>query len=232
MEDFTVPEIMPPASVMPTCRGQSIASDKRLISRHSQEGVRRLHRNLVFAKIQIVENPGVIERALDHRFGAWLAVFLEQVGLQRTGIDADAHRAAMILGRLHHFAHALGAADIAGIDAQAGRAVHRRLDGALVVKMDIGHDRNIRRGGNRLHRLGGVFVGAGNAHDIGARFLDAADLVDGGAGIAGDGVGHGLDRDRRVAAHGNLAHHDLARLAPVNVAISADAHCLSFSACP
>ena len=51
-------------------------------------------------------------------------------------------------------------------------------------------------------------------------------LLDGGAGVTGDGVGHGLDRDRRVAADRHLADHDLARFAPVNVAISANAHYL------
>ena len=142
MEDLTVPEIMPPASVMPTCSGQSIASRQRLIGRHRQERVGRLHRNLVFVEIQVIENLGVVERAFDHRFGAGLAIFLQQVRFQRAGIDADAHGAAMVLGRLHHFLHALGRADIAGIDAQAGGAVHRRLDGALVVEMDVGHDRN------------------------------------------------------------------------------------------
>ena len=69
--------------------------------------------------------------------------------------------------------------------------------------------------GDRLHRLGGVFVGAGHAHDIGARFFERADLLDRGAGVAGDGVGHALHGDRRVAADRNLADHDLARLAPV-----------------
>ena len=130
----------------------------------------------------------------------------------------------MVLGRLHHFAHPLGGADVARIDAQAGRAVHRRLDGALVVEMDIGHDRNGGRLGDGLHRLGGVLVRTGDAHDVGAGFLDLANLLDGGARISGDGVGHGLHGDRRVAADRNLADHDLARFAPVDVAISANAH--------
>ena len=65
---------------------------------------------------------GVIERALDHRLGARLAILLQQVLLQRAGIDADAHRAAMVLGGLHDVRTRCADADIAGIDAQAGRA--------------------------------------------------------------------------------------------------------------
>ncbi len=48
----------------------------------------------------------------------------------------------MVLGGLHHLAHALGVADVAGVDPQAGRARLGRLDGALVVEMDVGHDRH------------------------------------------------------------------------------------------
>ena len=55
-----------------------------------------------------------------HRLGAGLAVFLEQVALQRSGIDSDAHRAAVILRRPYDLADPLLLADISGIDAQAG----------------------------------------------------------------------------------------------------------------
>src|SRR3546814_8518102 len=41
--------------------------------------------------------------------------------LEAAGVDADADRAAVGLGRVDHFVDPLGRADIAGIDAQAGR---------------------------------------------------------------------------------------------------------------
>jgi len=59
----------------------------------------------------------MVERGFDHRLGAGLAVTLQEFLLQRAGVDADADRAIVVLGGLHHLAHALGRADIAGIDA-------------------------------------------------------------------------------------------------------------------
>src|ERR1700759_4372197 len=91
---------------------------ERLVSGDRQERIRRLHRNLVFAEIVVIENLGVIECTLDHRLGTWLAILLEKIWLQRSGVDADTHRAAMILRSLDDFFHTLRAADIAGIDAQ------------------------------------------------------------------------------------------------------------------
>src|SRR5882724_7682830 len=70
MEDLTVPEIMPPA-VDGLAQG--------LIGGHRQERVGRLHRNLVFAEIQVIENLGVVERRFHHRFGARLAIFFQKV---------------------------------------------------------------------------------------------------------------------------------------------------------
>ena len=58
----------------------------------------------------------------------------------------------------------------------------------------------------------------------GTGFLDLTNLVDGGAGIAGDGVGHGLDRDRSVAPHSHGPDHHPPRLAARDVAVRSDAH--------
>ena len=93
-----------------------------LIGGDGEEHVGRLAGDLELEEVVVLEDLGVVQRALDHRLGAGLAVVLEQVALERAGIDADAHRAAVILGRLDDLAHALGRADIAGIDAQAGGA--------------------------------------------------------------------------------------------------------------
>jgi hypothetical protein len=49
----------------------------------------------------------------------------------------------VVAGGLHYLAHALGAADIAGIDAQAGGPRISGLDGAY-REVDIGHDRHLR----------------------------------------------------------------------------------------
>ena len=47
----------------------------------------------------------MLERAFDQRLGAWLAIFFEQVLLQRPGVDADADGTAVGFGGIDHFAH-------------------------------------------------------------------------------------------------------------------------------
>ena len=95
----------------------------------------------------VLEHADMVERAFDQRLGAGLAIFFEQVLFEAAGIDADADRAAVGLGGVDHFAHPLGRADIAGIDAQAGGAGIGRLERALVVEMDVGDDRHAARRG-------------------------------------------------------------------------------------
>jgi hypothetical protein len=82
----------------------------------------------------ILEQADMVQRGFDERFGTGLAIFLQQVPLEAAGIDADPDRAAIGLGGVDHFPHAIGRADIAGIDAQACRARIGRFQRALVVK--------------------------------------------------------------------------------------------------
>ena len=80
-----------------------------MIGGDREEHVARLHRHLVFVEVVVLQQLDVVERAFDQRFGAGLAVFFEQVLLEAAGVDADADRAAVGLGRAHHFGDALAA---------------------------------------------------------------------------------------------------------------------------
>ena len=197
---------------------------KLLVGRHREEDVGRLHADLELVEIVVLQDARMVERRFDHRLGARLAVLVEQVPLQRPGVDADAHGNAVILGGLDDLAHPLGAADIAGIDAQAGGAGVGRLDGALIVKVDVGDDRHPARSDDLVQCPGRVLVRAGDADDVDARLLAALDLRDGRLGIGGQGVGHRLHGDRRIAAHRHGPDHDLPRLAAHDIAIGTKAH--------
>ena len=72
-----------------------------------EEHVACLHRDLIFVEILVLQQLDMVERAFDQRFGAGLAIFFEQVLFEAAGIDADADRAAIGLGRAHHFGDAL-----------------------------------------------------------------------------------------------------------------------------
>jgi hypothetical protein len=113
--------------------------------------------DLELVEVVVLQDAGVVQGALDHRLGAGLAVLLQQFALQRAGVDADPHRAAVVAGGLDDLTHAVGAADIARIDPQAGRAGLGRLDAALVVEVDVGHERHLGLAGDGLE--GGRAVG-------------------------------------------------------------------------
>ncbi len=62
---------------------------------------------------------------------------------------------------------------------------------------------DVRNGG------GGLVAVDGDAHDFGAGARQRRDLRDGAVDIGGVGVGHRLHDDRRAAADGDVADHDL-----------------------
>jgi hypothetical protein len=154
--------------------------------------------------------------------GAGLAIFVQQVLFQRTGVDADADGTAVVAGGLDHLAHPVGRTDVARVDAQAGGAGLGGLDGAFVVEMDVGHDRHRAFADDFAQGPGRGFVGGGDADNIGPGLGGGDDLRQRGPHVRTVGVGHGLDRDRRVAPHGDAADHDLARFAAFDVAPGAD----------
>jgi hypothetical protein len=86
-----------------------------VIGRHRHERVGRLHRDLELVEVVVLQDAGVVQGALDHRVGARLAVLLQQFALQRAGVDADPHRAAVVAGRLDHVAHAVGLPILPGL---------------------------------------------------------------------------------------------------------------------
>ena len=126
----------------------------------------------------ILEDANMVQRAFDQRLGTWFAIFFEQVLFEAAGVDADADRAAIGLGRADHFAHALGRADVARVDAQAGGTGVGRLQRALIMKMDVGDDRDAGCADDLFERGGRFDVGAGHADDVDPGLLAAADLVD------------------------------------------------------
>jgi len=164
----------------------------------------------------------MVQRAFDERLGAGLAILLEQVLLETPGIDADADRAAVRARRGNHFLDAVLGTDVARIDAKASSAGVGGFQGALVVEVDVGDDRHVRRAHDLPQRRGAVLVGAGYADDVDARLFAAADLIDRRARIGSRRVGHRLNGHGRVSAHGDGPDHDLARLTPNDISPGAD----------
>src|SRR4029079_3442708 len=193
-----------------------------LISGDGKEDVAGFDRHLIIAKAVILEDADMVERAFDERFRAGLTIFLEQILLEAAGVDSNADRTAVRARCRNDFADALLLTDVGGIDAQARRTCIRGFESALVVEVDVGNDRHARLTHDLLQRRGHVPGRARYADDVGAGILAAPNLIDRRLGILGRRVGHGLDADRRVSAHGYGADHDLPRLAPLDVTPETD----------
>ena len=113
-------------------------------------------------------------------------------------------------------------ADIAGIDAVfverlgAGRIIGQQLVADVMEVADQ------RRGDAALaqavadvrHGGGGFLAVDGDAHQFRAGARQRRDLRDRALDIGGVGVGHRLHHDRRAAADGDIADHDLGGVMP------------------
>ena len=167
-------------------------------------------------EIIVLKNAGMFQRGFNQRLGTGFGIFLQQMPLQRPGIDPDPHRASMITRRPDHFAHPVLLADIAGVDPQAGRTGLGSLDGAAVVEMDIGDNRHRAFGADLAKGAGAVLIRTGHAHNVGTGLGGRIDLRQRPPDIGGQRIGHGLHRNRRVAADRHRPHHDLTAASPLD----------------
>jgi hypothetical protein len=188
------------------------------VGRNRQEHVARLHCHLVFVEVVVLQQLDVVERAFHQRLGAGLAVFFQQVTLEAAGIHADPDRTAVGLRRADHFGDPLARSDVAGVDTEASRALVGSFERPLVVEVNVGNDRHVRRAGDFVEPRRRFRRGAAHPDDIDPGILAAANLVDRRPDILGRSIGHGLHGDRGIPAHRYLAQHDLPALAARNVA--------------
>ena len=150
----------------------------------------------------------------------------QQFLIERTPIGADPHR-LVVLDRDLDDVGELGVAlvleaDIAGIDAVfverlgAGRIIRQQLVADIMEVADQ------RRGDAALAQAvadmrnggGGLLAVDRDAHHFGAGARKRRDLGHGAVDIGGVGVGHRLHDDRRAAADGDVADHDLGGFVP------------------
>ena len=158
-------------------------------------------------------------RVLVHQLG-------EQLLVERAPIGADAHRLVVLVGDLDDVGE-LGVAlvleaDIAGIDAVfverfgAGRIFGEQLVADVMEIADQGRgDAALAQAVADMRHGGGGFLAVDrDAHHFGAGARERGDLGDGAVDIGGVGVGHRLHDDRRAAADGDIADHDLRGFMP------------------
>ena len=141
---------------------------------------------------------------LDQRCRGRFAVFLLQVLLQGTGVDADTDGDTTVTGGVDHRTHAVLATDVARVDAQTVDAQFGHTQRNAIVEVDVGDERHADLLLDAAERLGGVHVRYRNANDVDAGIDQALDLRDRGSDVIGVGVGHALHRDGASPPTGTL----------------------------
>ena len=179
------------------------------ISVNHHQGIRRFNADFKFEEIIIFQHFCLFQSAFDHGVGCRFAVFFQQAFIQRAAVNPDTNRAAVCLGRFDNFFYAVGSADVAGINPQAGSAVICRQQPETVIKMNVGHHRDINGFGYLFQSPGRSFIRTGAAGDVAADPFLTLNLFNGCLNIGCRRIGHRLNRNRGIASDGNFSYHNL-----------------------
>ena len=125
----------------------------------------------------------------------------------------------MLAGGFNNLFYALRAANIARVNAQTGGPSGGGFYPAFIMEVNIRNDGHIHLLDDMLERGRALFVRARHPDNIHAGFFSPQYLCHRGINVGGEGVGHGLHRNRCIAANLNIADANLAGLATVDLLI-------------
>ena len=174
---------------------------------HQRDGA-GFHRHADIMKIVFLQQRNMSERAFYQRLRRGVAVFFQKTRFQTAAVHADTDGDAPRAAGLDHGPHPVLPADVAGVDADLGRAVFRRADGKAVVKVDIRHQRQRGRGADGAEGLRGLHVRNGQPRDLAPGGSQRADLRKAAVHVGRSRVQHRLDGYRRASADRNAADHN------------------------
>src|SRR5579872_5734 len=139
------------------------------VGAHGVEHVVRFEGDDDVVEVELLENADVAQSGFDHAFRS-ATVTLDDVRCERTVVDADTDGHAPVFRRAHDFAHLVGIADVARIEAQLIPAGVDRRQRKAMIEMDVRHERQRRTFLDLLARGRRLGIGHRNAHDLAARF--------------------------------------------------------------
>ena len=151
----------------------------------------------------------MLKGAFHQRFGGGVAVFFQKTLVKTAAVDADTDGDVLVLAHLHHGLDPVFAADVAGVDADFGRAALRGGNGKLIIKMNVRHQGQGRVLADVRKAPGGFHVGNRQPGDLAPGGGKLSNLLQAALHIRGFGIEHGLDDHRGAAADGNAAHQNL-----------------------
>ena len=192
--------------------------DKEACALHHHLHVAGFHGEDKLVVVLLAAHLGKLDGGLGHSLGG-VAVTAHDALAERAVVGADAHGGVVLLAYLDEARHLLpyplklvgvllfGEMGLAGVSVGivAGIDTHLLHDrgsrlGGEGVEMDVRHQRDSATATSQLvldviEVLRRLDVGGCDAYQLAAGFNKAQGLLDGGLGVHGVGVGHGLDSD-------------------------------------
>ncbi|MNC35247.1 hypothetical protein D3C75_837230 [compost metagenome] len=159
-------------------------------------------------EIKFFQNSDMIQGAFNHGFRGRIAVFLQEMALQGTGIDADTDRNAFFLTGFDNCFDFVPASNVTRIDAHLVDAVLYRQQSQLIIKMNIRHQRNMNPRLNLLNCCCRFFIVDRHAHKLTARFFQPQDFGYCCFDISCFGCTHALNSNLVVSPNNNPANID------------------------
>ncbi|MNW54118.1 hypothetical protein D3C74_317060 [compost metagenome] len=159
-------------------------------------------------EIEFFQNSDMVQSTLYHGFRGRIAVFLQEMVLERTRIDADTDWNAFFLAGFDDSFDFVPASNVTRIDAHLVDAVLYRQQSQLIIKMNIRHQRNMNPRLNLLNCCCRFFIVDRHAHKLTARFLQPQDLSYRCFDISCFGCTHALNSNLVVSTNNNPANID------------------------
>ena len=166
----------------------------------------------------------MFQSAFNHGFGARLAKPFQQMFFKRSRVHTNTHGTPMVLGRLHNFTHPIRRSNIPRIDPQTSRTGLSRFNGAFIMEMNVGHDRNRNFSHDLFERSARGLIRTRHAHDISARLFQLLDLLDSRLHVRRNRIRHRLHSNGRISADRHRSNMDLPALTTFNIAPRTNTH--------
>jgi hypothetical protein len=129
---------------------------------------------------------------------------------ERARVRPDPHRNPLLLGRLHDHGDLVGAADVAGIDADGCNSGLDRLERERGVEVDVGDDRQRAQVDDLAEGFGVLVLRHCDPHELAAGRRKSRDLLDRGVDVPRIRERHGLHDDGRAASDRHVSNMNLA----------------------
>src|SRR4030067_52181 len=167
-------------------------------------------------KIKLLQNGDVPQGALDHPFRCRVPVFLKDIFFQGACVYPYANRYAVVLAGIDNGLNLPSLSDVPRVYSEAINPSFDRLQGKLVIEVDISDQWNADLRPYLINGLSVPLIQDCNPHKFTTGLFKSLYLEDCGVDVMGLCVGHGLDGDGGIPADLDVAYGDLSCLSSVN----------------